>query len=69
VHPRLQSVFEGAIGVELDAALTLLGVAPLFVAGNGGEIACAVLGVIAVLIAGSIWRRQSRQHLAHHAAE
>ena len=69
VHPRLQSVFEGAIGVELDAALTLLGVAPLFVAGNGGEIACAVLGVIAVLIAGSIWRRQSRQHLARHAAE
>jgi YjbE family integral membrane protein len=69
VHPRLQSILEGAIGVELDAMLTLLGVAPLFVAGNGGEIACALLGVIAVLIAGSIWRRQSRHHLAHHAAE
>ena len=69
VHPRLQSIFEGALGIELDAMLTLLGVAPLFVAGNGGEIACAMLGAIVVLIAGSIWRRQSRQQLSPHAAE
>lgn len=69
VHPRLQSIFEGAIGVELDAMLTLLGVAPLFVAGNGGEIACAALGGIVVLISGSIWRRQRGHHLAPHAAE
>jgi hypothetical protein len=45
--------FERA-AAELDALLALLGVAPLFVGGSGGEIACAVLGVIAVLIAGSI---------------
>jgi uncharacterized membrane protein YeaQ/YmgE (transglycosylase-associated protein family) len=69
VHPRLQSIFEGTIGIELDAMLTLFGVAPLFVGGNGAEIACAALGAIVVLIAGSIWRRQSRHHLAHHAAE
>jgi YjbE family integral membrane protein len=69
VHPRLQSIFEGAIGVELDAMLTLLGVAPLFVAGNGAEIACAALGAIVVLIAGAIWRRQSRHQLTPHAAE
>jgi YjbE family integral membrane protein len=67
VHPRLQSIFEGAVGIELDAMLTLLGVAPLFVAGNGGEIACAVLGAIVVLIVGSIWRRRSRHHLAQPA--
>jgi len=59
IHPRLQSLFEGAMGIELDALLTVVGVAPLFVGGNGGEIACAVLGVIVVLIAGTIWRRQS----------
>ncbi len=58
VHPRLQALFEGAMGIELDALLSLLGVAPLFVGGNGGEIACAVLGVIVVLVAGAIWRRQ-----------
>jgi YjbE family integral membrane protein len=63
IHPRLQSLFEGAMGIELDALLTVVGVAPLFVGGNGGEIACAVLGVIVVLIAGTIWRRQS-PHLA-----
>ena len=58
VHPKLQSLFEGATGVELDALLTLIGAAPLFVGGNGGEIVCAVLGAVVVLIAGSIWRRQ-----------
>jgi len=65
IHPRLQSLFEGAMGIELDALLTVVGVAPLFVGGNGGEIACAVLGVIVVLIAGAIWRRQS----PHFAAQ
>jgi len=64
VHPRLQSLFEGATGVELDALLTLIGVAPLFVGGNGSEIACAVLGAILVLIAGSIWRRQRLNQFA-----
>ena len=58
VHPKLQSLFEGATGVELDSLLSLIGVAPLFVGGNGGEIAFAVLGAVVVLIAGSIWRRQ-----------
>ena len=65
VHPKLQSIFEGATGVELDGLLTLLGVAPLFVGGHGDEIACAVLGVIVVLVTGSIWRRQS----LHYAAQ
>jgi YjbE family integral membrane protein len=69
VHPRLQGIFEGAVGIELDAMLALLGVAPLFVAGNGAEIACAALGAIVVLIVGSIWRRQSGHRLAPHAAE
>jgi YjbE family integral membrane protein len=64
VHPKLQSMFEGATGVELDALLTLIGVAPLFVGGNGSEIACAVLAAILVLIAGSIWRRQRLNQFA-----
>jgi len=64
VHPKLQSLCDGALGAELDALLTLLGVAPLFVGGNGGEIVCAALGVIVVLVAGSIWRRRSLRHIA-----
>jgi YjbE family integral membrane protein len=62
VQPKLQALCESLVGAELDALLALLGVAPLFVGGNGGEIACAVLGVIAVLIVGSIWRRRKLQH-------
>ena len=64
VHPRLQSFFEGAVGVRLDALLAPLGVAPLFVGGNGDELACAALGVIVVLVTGSIWRRQSSRNVA-----
>ena len=64
VHPRLQSLLDGSVGVELDALLALLGVAPLFVGGGGaGEVACAVLGAIVVLVVGSIWRRRSLQHI------
>jgi YjbE family integral membrane protein len=55
IHPKLQRICDGVVGVELDALLALLGVAPLFV-GNGGEIVCATLGVVIVLIVGSIWR-------------
>jgi YjbE family integral membrane protein len=62
VHPKLQSLCNGSVGVELDALLVLLGVAPLFVGGSyGGEIVCAMLGVIAVLVMGSIWRRHRLQ--------
>src|SRR5262249_12865778 len=49
LQPRLQSFFDGSVGIEFDALLALLGVAPLLLAENGGEIACAVLGVIVVL--------------------
>ena len=69
VYPRLQELFEGAMGVELDALLTLLGVAPLFVGGIGGELVCAALGVIVVLIAGAIWRRQSLHFAAQRTRE
>jgi YjbE family integral membrane protein len=69
VHPRLQSLCEGSVGVELDALLALLGVAPLFVGGgSGGEVVCAMLGVIAVLVVGSIWRRRRLQCRAAEVA-
>jgi YjbE family integral membrane protein len=65
VHPKLQSLFEGAIGADLDALLTVLGVAPLFIGGHGAEIVVAGLGVIIVLVAGTIWRRRN----LHFAAQ
>jgi YjbE family integral membrane protein len=61
IHPKLQKLFDGSVGIELDALLALAGVAPLFVGGSGGEVLCALLGVIAVLVAGSIWRSRNLQ--------
>ena len=64
VQPKLQTLFEGGVGANLDALLTVLGVAPLFVGGHSGEIMCAVLGVIVVLVVGTIWRRRSLRYVA-----
>jgi YjbE family integral membrane protein len=68
LHPKLQTFCDGPVGVELDALLALLGVAPLFVGGgSGGEVVCAMLGVAAVLVVGSVWRRRRLQSLAETA--
>ena len=67
VHPKLQALFAGPAGIKLDAWLESLGIGPHFASGNGGDAVCAVLGVIVVLIAGSIWRRRKLQQVEHAA--
>jgi YjbE family integral membrane protein len=68
VHPKLQALFAGPIGVQFDALLASFGMGPRFAnGGNGGEIICGVLGVIVVLVAGSIWRRRKLQQVEHAA--
>src|SRR3954451_443109 len=63
VHPSLQRFFVGPVGARLDAMLGSIGMAPRFVGGgHGGEILCAVIGVIAVLIAGMLWRKRKLRH-------
>jgi YjbE family integral membrane protein len=68
VHPKLQALFAGPAGVKLDELLGSLGIGPHFASGNGGEVVCAVLGVIIVLIAGSIWRRRKLQQVEQAAS-
>ena len=68
VHPKLQALFAGPAGIKLDAWLESLGIGPHFASGNGGDAVCAVLGVIVVLIAGSIWRRRKLQQVEHAAS-
>jgi YjbE family integral membrane protein len=69
VHPKLQALFDGPLGVKLDAFLASFGMAPHFAnGGHGGEVVCALIGVIVVLIAGSIWRRRRLQNAGHSAA-
>jgi uncharacterized membrane protein YeaQ/YmgE (transglycosylase-associated protein family) len=63
IHPKLQALFAGPVGVNLDGLLAMFGMAPRFASGgNGGEVVCAVLGVIVVLAVGSIWRRRRLQN-------
>ena len=65
VHPALQRFFDGPVGVALDAMLATVGIAPRFTGGgHGGEIVCALLGVIVVLVAGVIWRKRKLHHVA-----
>jgi YjbE family integral membrane protein len=70
IHPKLNGWFSGPFGAELDVMLASVGVAPLFAnQGNGGELVCAVLGVIVVLVVGAVWRKRTLQkHAAHSAA-
>src|SRR5216684_4175086 len=69
IHPMLQALFAGPIGVKLDGLLAMFGTAPRFAnGGNGGELVCAVLGVIVVLVVGSIWRKRKLRQVEHTAA-
>jgi YjbE family integral membrane protein len=70
ILPRLEALFAGPFGTGLDRMLTSLGMAPHFANhGNGGELVLAVLGVIVVLIAGTIWRKRAMQKHAEESAK
>jgi YjbE family integral membrane protein len=65
VQPRLQTLFGGAVGMEIDAVLALPGMGRWFAdGGRGGELVCSMLGIVAVLIVGSVWRRRRLRNIA-----
>jgi YjbE family integral membrane protein len=60
VHPWLQRALDGQIALNIDATSAMFGFARQFkFAENVGEFACAVLGIVVVLVVGSIWRRRA----------
>jgi YjbE family integral membrane protein len=62
IHPFLLRLLDGQIALNLDATSAIFGVSPhLSLDGELTEWLCSVLGAIAVLTAGSIWRK-SKQH-------
>jgi YjbE family integral membrane protein len=64
VAPVLHRIFDGPLGAGLDAMLATVGIAPRFAGGgHGAEIVCGVLGIIVVLVAGSIWRKRKLRHV------
>src|SRR3954469_4823555 len=64
VEPVLHRIFDGALGTGLDGLLAALGIAPRFAGGgHGAEVVCGVLGILVVLVAGSIWRKRKLRHV------
>jgi YjbE family integral membrane protein len=64
VHPWLLRLLDGQITLDLDATSAVFGVSPHFrLEGDLVEYLASVLGAIAVLVAGSIWRKRRLQHL------
>lgn len=67
VAPWLDRALGGHIALDIDTTSTLFGFAKqLKFNGEIGEIALALLGVIVVLVVGSIWRKRALS--AHHEA-
>ena len=66
VHPFLQRLFDGLHGAGVS---TILGMSQHFTPdGDAAEYICSVLGAIAVLTAGSIWRQRRLRHATLSAA-
>jgi YjbE family integral membrane protein len=68
VHPLLQRLLDGQIALNLDATSAIFGVSPHFsLDGDLAEYIASILGAIAVLVAGSLWRRRRLKQLEHLA--
>ncbi|WP_439375119.1 TerC family protein [Bradyrhizobium sp. DASA03120] len=70
VAPRLHTLFDGPLGASLDKILAGLRIPLQFGhGGSGGEYLCAALGVVVVLVVGTIWRRRSLSAAALESSE
>jgi YjbE family integral membrane protein len=68
VHPFLQRLVDSPIAVQLEATAAMFGVPPgVLRDGDSAEYICSALGAIAVLVAGSIWRKRRLRHSEHPA--
>ncbi|ABD87873.1 TerC family protein [Rhodopseudomonas palustris] len=69
VHPWLQRLLDGQIGIDLDLTSPLFGVAK-HLAGfeNLGEFTLSLAGAIVVLSVGTLWRRSKLREVAADAA-
>ncbi|MBU6461441.1 MAG: YjbE family putative metal transport protein [Bradyrhizobium sp.] len=64
IQPILDRALEGKIALGLDASSTVFGWAPpIRLNGDIDEYICSVLGAVAVLVAGSIWRRRALRRI------
>jgi hypothetical protein len=69
LQPAMHALFNGPVGVGLDGVLKSIGIGPQFAnGGHGGEVVLGILGIIVVLVAGSIWRRRKLEGASEHSA-
>ena len=68
VVPLLRTFSDGPVGVQLDRVFGPIGL-HFANGGHGAEVVCGILGIIIVLVAGSIWRKRAQQKHAEHAAK
>jgi YjbE family integral membrane protein len=68
IVPALRSLSDGPAGVQLDKVLGPIGL-HFANGGHGAEVICGILGIIVVLVAGTIWRKRAQQKHADHAAK
>jgi len=68
IHPFLQQLLDGQIVLNLDATSAIFGISPHFsLDGDLVGYIASVLGAIAVLVVGSMWRKRRLQQLDHLA--
>jgi YjbE family integral membrane protein len=68
VQPFLQRLLDGQIALNLDATSTIFGLSRHFsVDADLAEYICSILGAVAVLAVGSIWRKRKLKQLDHLA--
>ena len=66
--PFLRALSDGPVGIQLDRMFGPIGL-HFANGGHGAEVVCGIIGIIIVLVAGSMWRKRAQQKHAEHAAK
>ena len=66
--PFLRALSDGPVGIQLDRMFGPIGL-HFANGGHGAEVVCGIIGIIVVLVAGSMWRKRAQQKHAEHAAK
>jgi YjbE family integral membrane protein len=68
-HPFLQRILDGQIAFNFDATSSIFNWSPhIRLDGDVDEYLCSILGAVAVLVVGSIWRRRKLRAMETPAA-
>jgi YjbE family integral membrane protein len=66
--PFLRALSDDPVGIQLDRMFGPIGL-HFANGGHGAEVVCGIIGIIIVLVAGSMWRKRAQQKHAEHAAK